>query len=46
MKHYGVLLLSLCVVSPVVAQEKGQQRLTDSYNVLKDALDMPDKGTQ
>lgn len=44
MKRYLVLLLSLCVVLPVVAQEKEQQRLTDSYNVLKDILGMPDKG--
>ena len=44
MKRYLVLLLSLCVVLPVVAQEKEQQRLTDSYNVLKEILDIPDKG--
>ena len=39
-----LLLLSFCVALPAIAQEKEQQRLTDSYNVLRDILGMPDKG--
>ena len=44
MKRIYLMMLCLCMALPAVAQEKEQQRLTDSYNVLHDILGMPDKG--
>lgn len=44
MKKIYWLVLCVCVALPGLAQDKEQQRLTDSYNVLHEILGMPDKG--
>lgn len=40
----GLCMLCLSVGTVVFAQDTEKKRLTDSYNVLKEILDMPDKG--
>jgi len=44
MKKISVGLLALCLVVPVLAQKKEQERLRGSYEVMKEILDAPDKG--
>ncbi len=44
MKPYLVIVLSLCFALPLAAQQKEQERLSGSYDVMRAALDMPDKG--
>lgn len=44
MKKLVLMVLCVCLSLPMLAQEKEQQRLTDSYNVLHEILGMPDKG--
>jgi len=40
----GLCMLCLSVGTVVFAQDAEKKRLTDSYNVMKEILDMPDKG--
>ncbi len=44
MKKYLVFTLCLCFAVSAFAQEKEDQRLKDSYDVLKAVVGMPDKG--
>ncbi len=44
MKQFLALLICLGCALPSLAQEKEQQRLTQSYDVMKAILGMPDKG--
>ena len=44
MKTLGAVALMFCVALPAFAADKEQQRLADSYNVLKEILAAPDKG--
>src|SRR5215831_13938847 len=44
MKRWLLFALCGCLALPIVAQEKEAQRLTDSYNVMKEIIDIPDKG--
>ena len=44
MKQFACLSLSLLLAVPAHAQEKEQERITDSYHVLRDIIGMPDKG--
>ena len=43
-KRFLVLTACLCLALPSVAQKKEQDRLRDSYEVLKEIMDAPDKG--
>jgi lipid-binding SYLF domain-containing protein len=44
MKHYLIAALCLCFAIPSFAEDKEDQRLQDSYTVLKEILATPDKG--
>jgi lipid-binding SYLF domain-containing protein len=44
MRKYALLMSSLLVVLPAFAQEKENDRLKESYTVLKEILATPDKG--
>ncbi|HZP23279.1 MAG TPA: lipid-binding SYLF domain-containing protein [Terriglobales bacterium] len=44
MKTFSVVILGICLVLPVCAQQKEQERLRDSCDVLKEILGAPDKG--
>jgi lipid-binding SYLF domain-containing protein len=44
MKKLVGTLLCLCLAVPAFAQEKEQERLKNSYEVLKEVIGMPDKG--
>ncbi len=44
MKHCLAGLLCLCFALPCLAQTKEEERLTGAHDVLREALDMPDKG--
>ena len=44
MKQFACLSLSLLLAVPALAQQKEQERITDSYHVLRDIIGMPDKG--
>ena len=44
MKRCLFLTLCLCLGLPIVAQEKEDHRLQESYDVLRDVLNAPDKG--
>jgi lipid-binding SYLF domain-containing protein len=44
MKRPAVLMLFACCMLPLCAQEKENARLKDSYNVLREILETPDKG--
>jgi lipid-binding SYLF domain-containing protein len=44
MKHYLIAALCLCFAIPSLAEDKEDQRLQDSYTVLKEILATPDKG--
>jgi lipid-binding SYLF domain-containing protein len=44
MKHYLIATLCLCFAIPSFAEDKEDQRLQDSYTVLKEILATPDKG--
>ena len=44
MKKLVALVMMLSAVLPVLAQEKEQERLKNSYDVMKEVLDAPDKG--
>ncbi|MGC2111703.1 MAG: lipid-binding SYLF domain-containing protein [Candidatus Korobacteraceae bacterium] len=44
MKKLWALALCVCFAVPALAQEKEQQRLKDSYDVMKEVAGMPDKG--
>src|SRR5271157_5915318 len=44
MKKQGALVWLICCVLPVSAQEKEAARLKESYHVLKEIMDTPDKG--
>lgn len=44
MKKFLAVVLGFCFVLPAFAQEKEQERLKDSYDVLKEVLAAPDKG--
>lgn len=44
MKRFACLSLSLMLTIPTFAQQKEQQRIQDSYQVLRDVIGMPDKG--
>jgi len=44
MKRYLIAALCLCFAIPTLAQEKEDQRLQDSYTVMKEILGTPDKG--
>lgn len=44
MKPYLIAALCLCFATPSFAQEKEDQRLQDSYTVVKEILATPDKG--
>jgi len=44
MKWWLFLALCCCLGLPVVAQEKEDHRLQESYDVLRDVLNTPDKG--
>jgi lipid-binding SYLF domain-containing protein len=44
MKRYLIAALCLCFAIPSFAQNKEDQRLQDSYTVLKEILATPDKG--
>ena len=44
MKRFACLSLSLLLTVPVFAQQKEQQRIQDSYQVLKEIIGIPDKG--
>jgi lipid-binding SYLF domain-containing protein len=44
MKTLLVAVLAISFVLPVCAQQKEQERLRDSYNVLKEIMATPDKG--
>src|SRR5215469_1951628 len=44
MKRWLFLALCFCLGLPVLAQEKEDHRLQESYDVLRDVLNTPDKG--
>jgi len=44
MKHYVIAALCLCFAIPSFAEDKEDQRLQESYTVLKEILATPDKG--
>src|SRR2546423_7014399 len=44
MKKMAVLSMCLMLAAPLVAQQKEQERLKESGLVLKDIIEMPDKG--
>ena len=44
MKKHALMAMCLLVGIPVVAQQKEDDRLTESHTVLKEILGMPDKG--
>jgi lipid-binding SYLF domain-containing protein len=44
MKQRVAIVLFACLPLPLFAQEKETQRLTDSYQVLRDVIGMPDEG--
>jgi len=44
MRKYLAAVLALCMATPLFAQQKEQERLRDSYNVLREILGAPDKG--
>ena len=44
MKRFMAFVVCLCFAIPSFAQEKEQQRLKDSYDVMKAVTGMPDKG--
>jgi len=44
MKRWLFFALSFCLGLPVVAQQKEDHRLQESYDVLRDVLNAPDKG--
>lgn len=44
MKTLTILVISLCCATSAFAQEKEDDRLKESYTVLKEILGMPDKG--
>jgi lipid-binding SYLF domain-containing protein len=44
MKTLTILVISLCCATSAFAQEKEDNRLKESYTVLKEILGMPDKG--
>src|SRR5215467_13621904 len=44
MKRFVFLSLSLFLAVPAHGQQKEQERITDSYHVLRDVIGMPDKG--
>jgi lipid-binding SYLF domain-containing protein len=44
MKHYLIAALCMCFAIPSFAEDKEDQRLQDSYTVLKEILATPDKG--
>ena len=44
MKHYLIAALCLCFAIPSFAEDKEDQRLQESYTVLKEILATPDKG--
>src|SRR5262252_6238290 len=43
-KNWLFLALCFCIGLPVIAQEKEDHRLQESYDVLRDVLNTPDKG--
>jgi SH3 domain-containing YSC84-like protein 1 len=44
MKRFNCLCLTLMLAAPMVAQQKEQKRIQDSYQVLREIIGMPDKG--
>src|SRR5215469_15035595 len=44
MKRWLFLALCFCIGLPMIAQEKEHHRLQESYDVLRDVLNTPDKG--
>ena len=40
----GTVVILGCLLAPLFAQEKEQERLKESYNVMKEILGTPDKG--
>ena len=44
MKRWLFLALCFCIGSTVIAQKKEDHRLQESYDVLRDVLNTPDKG--
>lgn len=44
MKKYLAAIFCLCFALPALAETKEGERLTNSYDVLKAVIDMPDKG--
>ena len=44
MKRWLTVMLCVCFTLPVIAQQKEQDRLTESYRVMKEILGAPDKG--
>jgi lipid-binding SYLF domain-containing protein len=44
MKRWLLITVCLCLGLPVLAQEKEDHRLQESYDVLRDVLNTPDKG--
>lgn len=44
MKWWFVVVVCMCFTLPLVAQQKEQDRLKQSYLVMKEILGMPDKG--
>jgi hypothetical protein len=46
MKRRLTVMLCVCLTLPLIAQQKEQDRLKESYTVMKEILGMPDKGIQ
>jgi lipid-binding SYLF domain-containing protein len=44
MKRWFAIALGMCFALPLLAQQKEQDRLKESYLVMKEILGMPDKG--
>jgi hypothetical protein len=44
MKRRLTVALSVCLTLPLIAQQKEQDRLKESYTVMKEILGTPDKG--
>jgi SH3 domain-containing YSC84-like protein 1 len=44
MKTFAALVLCMCCAVPVLAQKKEEDRLKQSYDVLKEILGIPEKG--
>jgi lipid-binding SYLF domain-containing protein len=44
MKRWFVVAVCMCFTLPLIAQQKEQDRLKESYLVMKEILGMPDKG--